>query len=1169
MSLKISRRAPPETKTAPAPGTMFTTTTDGRIVTANNNMNAKLNKRFSQLPENLRLNGRTPSGKPRLFVCDVCTRAFARQEHLTRHERSHTKEKPYHCGVCERKFSRRDLLLRHAHKVHGGNCGEAVIAPGSRKRRAREALGAGRSGSSGSGSGSGSGIGIGTSSGSGTAVGLPNKKPRAFHRRASFSAQSAENYAGAQQPQRDTQLSVGRVEFSTPHLLPIDLTQNSAPGPENSGFNLLDRDNWINEMNSLPMLEESSDSADSSGGSRHNSTGDVTTATPPKSSNHTHFVGSNLSAQQRMRPRNSSWKLSDNGLEVKSLFTSDYSPKDWSSTEDVELKSSIHVPSLFGKDTHVAPPSRRSSGSQEIVSRFSQFRFSNKTPVEPTPEESSRSPSRDHISQDWASLVSSAVPSAAPSADPSTEPASAAPMSRMFTSEDALCNFDLTNDATHPPYECNVNADYSFYDVNYPNISNITRAPPVRAVQEEITCQFFTEEVRSMCLQALKYYSIHCVEDRSARNIGYDSTVTLPSCEDLNTYTFYFQKYFLVHYPFIHPHLLSLNINAFKSYVHDGSDITTRDEVLCNSNIVCLPLFMATVGSLYKVGARSQTMDLYEMSRRVLHVYLDTRKKLKSRNTISYQGANLWLVQSLCLSVVFALFADSLERVDSAMVIKQVSAVCSLIKNNLLIPASTIISTFASQDKYILYESKIRTVVMGYKICQFLKVFCRFEADLFLSDAQLDGIVVPDGEQAWHSALFQAGNCPYQKQYITLFQKFYQSFAFTNLGMHLIPEFLCSAMLFYEFNTVKHSSSSTSFHVFLTKIDTKKLEMNLPQAVPEKIVSSSVLINSAIDMRNSLICMIFFNKVDPQFAQKAWNNAMLEIHESHLSPENFNILANGSYSLITDFLVALNFSIKNIANLFYSKDNSIEFNKKKLSMLNLQGYYYNFILLIKFILDFEATPNFKLLCIFNELKKLAIQVLIPKLTTAYPMAFSKYDVFLEPNLAGGKNHPINVDQLEKLINNVLVYSFNDANFLKMPEQSPTEFIFDSTASTSFLSGNGHGPKPSQSSEDLLKQHEQAANGAPLKQGFADRYHLSEKYVTVAKCFFLYVFEKYAHAHFLEKLSLDFQTLEQQLEQNRKIYRHDHGSLDYRRYLNKNFKETPPGDYYFNPNSLDS
>ncbi|CAN3500420.1 transcriptional regulator Adr1p [Diutina catenulata] len=77
------------------------------------------------VPVELTAYGTTPSGKPRLFVCQVCTRAFARLEHLRRHERSHTKEKPFACGVCQRKFSRRDLLLRHAQKLHQG-CSDAI-----------------------------------------------------------------------------------------------------------------------------------------------------------------------------------------------------------------------------------------------------------------------------------------------------------------------------------------------------------------------------------------------------------------------------------------------------------------------------------------------------------------------------------------------------------------------------------------------------------------------------------------------------------------------------------------------------------------------------------------------------------------------------------------------------------------------------------------------------------------------------------------------------------------------------------------------------------------------------------------------------------------------------------------------------------------------------------
>ncbi|KAH7013014.1 hypothetical protein EDB80DRAFT_709225 [Ilyonectria destructans] len=53
----------------------------------------------------------------RPHLCTYCDRRFRRPEHLQRHIRTHTKEKPYVCH-CGSSFARRDLLRRHERLAH-------------------------------------------------------------------------------------------------------------------------------------------------------------------------------------------------------------------------------------------------------------------------------------------------------------------------------------------------------------------------------------------------------------------------------------------------------------------------------------------------------------------------------------------------------------------------------------------------------------------------------------------------------------------------------------------------------------------------------------------------------------------------------------------------------------------------------------------------------------------------------------------------------------------------------------------------------------------------------------------------------------------------------------------------------------------------------------------
>ncbi|KAF9259631.1 hypothetical protein L218DRAFT_963385 [Marasmius fiardii PR-910] len=60
--------------------------------------------------------------------CPVCQATFTRPQHVARHMRSHTGDRPYKCQHCGDQFARSDLLSRHVNKCHAGE--KALIGGG-------------------------------------------------------------------------------------------------------------------------------------------------------------------------------------------------------------------------------------------------------------------------------------------------------------------------------------------------------------------------------------------------------------------------------------------------------------------------------------------------------------------------------------------------------------------------------------------------------------------------------------------------------------------------------------------------------------------------------------------------------------------------------------------------------------------------------------------------------------------------------------------------------------------------------------------------------------------------------------------------------------------------------------------------------------------------------
>lgn len=731
-----------------------------------------LNGSKKRVPKELTSHGTTPSGKPRLFVCNICTRAFARLEHLRRHERSHTKEKPFTCGMCQRKFSRRDLLLRHAQKLHSGQA-DAVVrlrmklikgespAPNSdyfdpdlHNTHEDTSMSSFHSPNAASSPGAAKDSLVlfnlnsfanrnpkGASQ-SPRITRADSMKDSSLHkqvldknnlrnRSASFSAQSGPRYAMArtQYPELNT---ADNVEFSTPQLLP---SSNN------------DEESWLNNLCTIPGMALLK--------SRHLMSDSAATSL--------------IDAEISKNP-----SLLGNGHPVPSMRSDSIASNTSVNTHDSFSAGPpfmIHKPSISGPIPNSTPAG---SNSVDLNPDFGDYGYSfYGIPENPYENQVSSlntlrplSPIKQEFDLEFMQLEN----------PPAVEPF------QMAATVTSGVDFDLNllNDIDELGQDFETGskfrpAGYSFYGDNpLVSSSGIESSTPPALMSPSIlranSYQFGGNQTQNQSHESeasygsgnarKKEYSRTCLYTKNMRQlinkalskypISDVMPPSIPSNDKMEMFLKAFNTNFLSCYPFIH---------ASKLNEYEIMSMTSSESPDNESARVCMPLLAATIGALL-VNSKDDSENLYEASRRTIHIYLESRKNTNTSKGESTDNQNpLWLIQSLLLSVIYGLFSDNENNV--CIVIRQLNALNSLVKSSLKqnseiffgingedaenykeLQNDNKVSDAVKFKNHINLQSQVRTVLAIYQLTNFILMM--FNVPLTFSAHDLGSLIVPN-----------------------------------------------------------------------------------------------------------------------------------------------------------------------------------------------------------------------------------------------------------------------------------------------------------------------------------------------------------------------------------------------------------------------------------------
>ncbi|KAL8887787.1 MAG: hypothetical protein Q9205_001558 [Flavoplaca limonia] len=139
------------------------------------------------------------------------------------------------------------------------------------------------------------------------------------------------------------------------------------------------------------------------------------------------------------------------------------------------------------------------------------------------------------------------------------------------------------------------------------------------------------------------------------------SHVPLPSTYDLQRYIAAYIKYFHPHLPFLHIPTLSFDTPDFTEVIRAPSGNTGLGQPGIAGGAGSLILAMAAIGAFYEYENQA-SKDLFEMAKKLIHLYLEERRKAcksagpggcMANNDSSSQPTPLWLVQAMLLNVIY------------------------------------------------------------------------------------------------------------------------------------------------------------------------------------------------------------------------------------------------------------------------------------------------------------------------------------------------------------------------------------------------------------------------------------------------------------------------------------------------------------------------------------